>query len=323
MFEVPSVLSRAQSALQGLLPSTRRFVYADLPRSGLGNKVLVWGRALAFAHVNRIPLFVHGWVQLKLGPILRRERSARLYFGYFDDPRVVGPLGRLLLRRAARQIREPEGLTPPADGAVTAYVFNELPHWSDTFKGLRDQRAIVRDAFNAIVHPAQRRALDRLAAPVLGVHIRQGDFRALRPDEDFAKVGHVRAPLAYFRSRIVALRRVCGEVPVTVFSDGRDADLAEILTMPGVRRSTAPSDLVDLLLLARSQVILAAPGSSFGALAGYLADAPLLHHPDHYHAPARPPEVNERWYEGPIGEEPERWPALLLENLKRVTPVPR
>ncbi len=174
-----------------------------------------------------------------------------------------------------------------------------------------------------IVRPEHRRELARLAPPVIGVHIRHGDFRALRPNEDFAKVGLVRAPLSYFRSRLLALRRICGAVPITLFSDGRDEDLAEILEMPGVSRSPAASDLVDLLLLARSQVILTAPGSSFSALAGFLADVPLLHDPAHYHAPSRPAEVNERWYEGPIGEEPERWPALLLENLKRVTPVPR
>ncbi len=318
MLEVSSVVSRAQHALLGARPSTTRFVYADLPRAGLANKVLVWGRALAFARRSELPVFVDGWVQLKLGPLLRRERSARIYLGYFDDPRSLGPLGRLVLRRANRQIREPEGRAPPAAGGVTAYVFHELPHWSDTFKGLREERDHVRDAFHAIVRPEHRRALERLAPPVVGVHVRQGDFRSLRPEEDFAKVGHVRAPLAYFRSRIEALRQVCGEVPVTLFSDGRDADLAEILALPGVRRSTAPSDLVDLLLLARSRVILAAPGSSFGALAGFLADAPLLHHPDHYHAPCRPPAVAERWYEGPCAEDPAAWPPLLMENLKRL-----
>jgi hypothetical protein len=322
---VGGVLSRCRNAWTGHERSTARFVYADLPSAGLGNKMLVWARAVAFAHRNPMPLFVTGWGQIKVGPLLRRERSARFYFGYFDDPCAVDPLGRLILRRAERQQVDPEvaAIPPPAKGdPITAYVFRGVPHWSDSFAGIREDHGHVRAAFHAIVTPEHRRELSRRPAPVVGVHVRLGDFRALRPGEDFAKVGHVRAPLSYFRSRIEGIRRVCGgSVPVTLFSDGRDSDLAELLALPNVQRSTGPSDLVDLLLLARSRVIVVAPGSSFGQWAGSLADAPVLHHPAHFHAPSRPPELNERWYEGPAGESAESWPKLLLENLRGIREV--
>ena len=315
-------LSRGRHVWTGLRPSTARFAYADLPSAGLGNKMLVWARAVAFVHRSPMPLFVTGWGQIKFGPLLRRERSARLYFGYFADPCAVDPLGPLILRRAERQQLEPEitALPPPVAGdPVTAYVFRRVPHWTDSFAGIREACSHVRAAFHAIVDPEQRRELSRRPAPFIGVHVRLGDFRPLRPGEDFAKVGAVRAPLSYFRAHIEGIRRVCGEsTPVTLFSDGRDGDLAELLALPHVHRSTAPSDLVDLLLLARSRVIVTAPGSSFGQWAGFLADAPVLHHPAHFHAPSRPPELNERWYEGPAGESAESWPPLLIENLRRM-----
>jgi hypothetical protein len=314
--------SRSLHVWTGLRRSSTRFAYADLPSAGLGNKMLVWARAVAFARQNPMSLFVTGWEQIKLGPLLRRERSARLYFGYFDDPCAVDPLGGLILRRAERRCVEPEiaALPPLAAGEpVTAYVFREVPHWSDYFAGIREHCGQVRAAFHAIVKPEHRREVSRRPAPFIGVHVRLGDFRALRPGEDFAKVGQVRAPLSYFRSRIEGIRRVYGgTAPVTLFSDGRDEDLAELLALPEVRRSTGPSDLVDLLLLARSRAIVVAPGSSFGQWAGFLADAPVLHHPAHFHAPSRPPELNERWYEGPAGESAESWAPLLIENLRRM-----
>lgn len=169
-----------------------------------------------------------------------------------------------------------------------------------------------------MIRPEQLRSLATHARPVIGVHIRHGDFRPLRPGEDFAKVGLVRVPLVYFRSRVLALRQVLGELPVTVFSDGRDEDLREVLDLPNVSRSNTASDLVDLLLLAQSQLILPAPGSSFAHVATFLADAPVMHDPRHFHAPARPPEVNARWFEGPVSEFPEEWPPLLMENLERI-----
>ena len=36
-------------------------VYAKLPRGGLGNKMLVWARALVFSQRNSLPLFVSRW----------------------------------------------------------------------------------------------------------------------------------------------------------------------------------------------------------------------------------------------------------------------
>ena len=39
----------------------KNYVYAKLPRAGIGNKLIVWARALVFAHVNnKLLLFQTG-----------------------------------------------------------------------------------------------------------------------------------------------------------------------------------------------------------------------------------------------------------------------
>ena len=36
-------------------------VWADIPSCGLGNKLLIWGKSLAFARQHALPLTVTGW----------------------------------------------------------------------------------------------------------------------------------------------------------------------------------------------------------------------------------------------------------------------
>jgi hypothetical protein len=146
---------------------------------------------------------------------------------------------------------------------------------------------------------------------MIALHIRRGDFRALRPTENFAKVGNVRTSDAYFLSIISHLRAAAGsDIPITVFSDGKDDELRAFFDLPNVARSTASNDLLDLLLMARSRVIVTSAGSSFGDWAAYLSDAVVLRHPDHIHAPIRPGAVRERNYEGPSPSSDSEWREL-------------
>lgn len=62
-------------------------VIADIPRCGLGNKMLVWAKAMIFARAHDLPLYTFGWEQFNLGPLLRGERSNRFYTGYFKKER--------------------------------------------------------------------------------------------------------------------------------------------------------------------------------------------------------------------------------------------
>lgn len=73
------------------------------------------------------------------------------------------------------------------------------------------------------------------------------------------------------------------ELPATIFSVGKDEELAPLPAVLGVQWAERNPDIVDLLLMAQSQLIIFSAGSTFGYWAGFLADAPLLLHPDHIH----------------------------------------
>lgn len=285
----------------------RPTVLVVLPRAGLGNRLLVWANAVVFAHLNGLPIHTVGWHQIRLGPWLRGERTKRYYGGYFmPDAGLIArltDLPRYRLTSNARNLVNPpvERMSAQALAHTRWIVFDALPHWSDYFRDLKGHRALVREKLYAQVHPTVRRQLAACTRPSIGVHARLGDFRALKPGEDFAKVGAVRTPQSYFVDAIKKLREVRGpQTPVTVFSDGRRDELHELLSLPGTELAPPRNDLVDMLLLARSDVIVTSAGSSFSYWAGFLSDAQLILHPDHIHGSIRP--LDDSLYEGPVSD---------------------
>ncbi len=314
----------ALSLLQDVLVSKgTSFAYAKLPRAGLGNMLLVWARARVFATVNRLPLMASPWARrFAIGPYLRRERSKRRYEGGFDPHQELSRIERLYALRVCRRVHEPPCSELERAQSSTTYVFDTVPHWSDYFRDLKAHRDLVRDALFRMTSAETLASLSRLPAPVVGMHVRMGDYRKLSPGTDFAKVGTTRTPLGYFAAVIRTLRSLHGsELPVTLFSDGHDHELAELLGLPGVTRAPRAHDLVEMLLLAKSRVVVCSAGSTFGYWSAFLADAPVIMHPDHIHQTIRPASLADTLYEGPAFDPSGlEAPPLLLDNLRRVRP---
>jgi hypothetical protein len=100
---------------------------------------------------------------------------------------------------------------------------------------------------------------------------------------------------------VKSIRKSSGEnLPVSLFTDGYRHEFEEIFSLDNVTMIEGNTDIVDLLLFSRSSILIAASGSTFSYWAGFLADAPLIKHPDHLHAPFRPDEINKHFYEGPM-----------------------
>jgi hypothetical protein len=277
--------------------------------------MFVWARAFVFAQLNNIDLIVSHWGQFKIGPILRKEKHRRLYFGYFRTPSPVNWLKKISILVAYDKIEEPKITeVPPVPG--TLYVFNKSSRMADYFEGIREHRDEVREALLSMLAPHQREALSKLTSPVIGVHVRQGDFRKLAPGEEFGEYGHIRAPLSYFQSLIRGIRQIGGsDLPVTLFSDGSDSDLQELLKMPGVCLSENNSDIVDLILLSRSRIIVTSPSSTFSYWSGFLSDAPVLHHPRHFNTNMCS-RANETFFEGSVVGSSDEWPSSLKDNIR-------
>ena len=271
-------------------------VVADLPNTGMCNRLLCWARALVFGNLNDLDVEVYGWSKFRLGPWLRRERSKRLYHDFFK--KEISSLKALNYHfykymRKNRLLIEPSVLTTPKDKVDAEYVvFNDFPRMSngiDLFCELRGHREFIRESFWSSLSNHLINELEQKQKPYIGVHVRRGDFKG---SKCFVSDN-------YFRDMIISLRDKVGiDKQVILFSDGNEADLKAILQLENVSMEKGNSDIMDLLVLSQSQIIVTSLRSTFSYWAGFLSDSPIVLHPDHEWGNIRPKDLN--LFEGTI-----------------------
>lgn len=264
---------------------------------GLGNLLFPWARSIVAADKHALLPIWPTWPQLKLGPLLRREPDSRSYSALFSRPRgYVGGFAkaRVLARLACERVDgdrllESDPPLAPARRKVLA-VFSGM---TSRFASLAGRHELVRthllDMLSPRVVVPARRNLPRIA-----VHVRLGDFgpppeRADGGTGGASRRSNTRLPMAWYVRVVRCVRAHLGEdVPVTVFSDGADAELGELLALPATRRLTFGSAISDLLALAGADVLIASD-STFSMWAAYLGQMPTA-----WFAGARPQHVTAR-----------------------------
>lgn len=299
-------------------------VVCRLPKAGLGNHLFPLMNAMVFARLNNLPLKIIGYHHLKIGPYLRREKIKRRYIGYFTFQKsfIGEAFDRFYINLVSRRLTcVPEPAVDKLEpGAIKdkLFLFEKLPTYHDYFVHLKPHRVLVRELLRTVIQPDILEKVENTLAPVIGVHIRMGDFRKLKEGEDFSKVGHVRTPEFYFTNIIKEIRKIAGsDLPVSLFTDGYRHEFEEILDMDHVEMVEGNPDIVDLLLLSRSQLIIMATGSTFSYWSGFLSEAPIIKHPEHIHAPFRDNITNSKVYEGLFDlKNPD---PLLIRNIREIS----
>ena len=275
----------------------RSYVHADLPRAGLGNKLLVWARAIVFAHLNEFPLFVSNWAEVKVGPFLRNEKSKRQYWGYFVTVNKPSFLKRLEFVISKLTVDPPLERIGESEEKLL-YAFQTTPSWPDYFKDLREFRTLIRERFYQNVSPKYLSLAQRHEPPVIGVHVRRSDFREPVAGEAIGNTCNQRTTLDYYIRTVQAIRAIQGtQLPVTVFTDGREGEIADLLALPKVKMAAKNPDIVDLLLLSKARYIVVSPGSTFSYWAAFISNSYII---THLASGTRIRSVDERLFEGPV-----------------------
>ena len=277
------------------------YVYAKLPRAGIGNKLIVWARALVFAHVNNKLLFVSNWADFKIGPFLRMEKQKRQYFGNFNQTNKLSFFRYVYLIFIGKTMYDPAlEVLKQKDQNFSLYKFEKISSWKDYFEGIRDYRDLIIESFFKMVSKNTINKVNLSKIPVIGVHVRLSDFKEAGLDQEIGSTPNLRTPLSYYVKVIQIIRKTFGgSLPVTIFSDGHDEELECFLEIPGVRLAKKNSAIVDLILLSQSQCIVVSPMSTFSYWASFLSDAIIIKHPGHA-AEIRPTSINEDLFEGSI-----------------------
>lgn len=272
--------------------SVRDFGLFRVGGSGLANCLIAWARASVLADRTGSRRIAATWPSLRIGPILRREKDVRLYADLFvPEADAVAGLRKLhLLARSRRKgFALPDEIARAEPG--TLYVCDGSRIVPEYFEGLLAHRDELRRRLLAMT---RQRWKDRAAANAgaeVAVHVRLGDFLAAAPAGTPAF--NVRIPIGWYRDRIERLRAEAGRrLTVRVFSDGSDAELAPLLSLPDVQRARGGNAIADILALSRAPILVSS-GSTFSMWAAFLGDGASISHPGRLFQRVKPDEAVE------------------------------
>jgi hypothetical protein len=293
-------------------------VICKLPRAGIGNQLFPLLKAHTFAHFNNLPVLVVGYHQFKIGPHLRNEKVKRNYNKFFIfEKNIFFALADFLRINISykKKIVEPAVIELENHRKNNLFfIFSVIPHWDDYFHDLRVHRELVLNIFYKLISPGILKNISNMDNPCIGVHIRMGDFRKMRSDEDFSKLGAVRTPELYFIEMIKKIREINGApLPVSVFTDGYKDEFECLFDLENINIIEGNKDIEDLLLLSRSKLIITSAGSTFSYWSAFLSTAAVILHPDDRTSKIR--SDNSAFYEGTLDVKNK----ILINTIKEIT----
>lgn len=295
------------------------------PNGGLGNKIFVWSYGLIFSKINGCEHYTTNWVEIPIGSILRGQRKLRFYAGNFKSESIRR---RLYLYY---QVKQKQELILSSTDAVleipqkerneVIYTFYKVAEdWHTAYDVIQPYRNLIIKELYKILTKRVLERLEKHRAPILSVHVRKGDFKKLGGKEILtSKAIATQTPNSFFKKTIEQLRKFVGkEIPVTIFTDGKESELKELLSMKNVKMVENDLDIVHLLLLSKSKIIVFSEGSTFSGWAGFLSEAILIRNQQHFLRTVRDKQTNNRIYEGCLSSDIKNWSQVLKNNLHRM-----
>jgi len=245
--------------------------------SGLGNCFYNYFQAVALAERCNARVIVPPWFSVKIGPMLRGQSGKRFYLGMFKPYRGdIGGLRKLwilLSRYWRRNIVEVDGSRPAALelGALNVVTVNS----KFTFDGLYPHRDAIRQRILGIVNDPVPPDHCWGRGKFIAVHVRMGEFAQVSDTKLITGgMDNVRVPLSWYVNLVKKLRACYPQMPIFIFSDGKEHELMPLLEM-GATLYRSGSDMTDLLAMSGASILVGS-NSTYSRWAVFLGDMPSI-----------------------------------------------
>lgn len=257
--------------------------------AGLGTRLFPWARCVLFARANDVPMLAPQWVQPRIGPLIRGGIDIRAYhrqillWGLFrNPPGTVRRLPKLYALLTLTSVEEPPQIDEPYGGGST--VRNAVVTFRGAgtlFECLNGSERFLLHSLQEITKPVWLELVASFGSVPIGINVRLGnDFRVARSAEEYQTRGALKTPMSWFVASLKRIRDTIGyPARALVVSDGTREELRPLLDLDNVEFVRPGCAISDLLILARSQILLASGGSSFSAWASFLGQMPTISHP--------------------------------------------
>jgi hypothetical protein len=254
---------------------------------GLGNSLFPWARSVVAANTFGLPMLSPVWERVTSGggwitaikTLSLQNASRRTYRGLFHRKLSFRKRVRELLV-FSRATYLDESLLPKqiesniSSSGPTVFVFENI---RDGFDPLWPHRTYLRAEFTKLIKPEVLASVPSWVEPRFGCHIRLGDFQKTSDPIRLAQV-NARLPLAWYACQLQLLTAYWPNVPIEIFSDGTDEELASLLRLPNVSRANYKNAVADLVAMTRLRLLICS-GSSFSAWAAFLGNMPTIWFP--------------------------------------------
>jgi hypothetical protein len=258
-----------------VLGSTVDLWFMRVGGHGLGNSFYAYFHAVALAEKYGATVVTPPWFSLKIGTLLRGERSKRFYWRMFRP--FAGELHGMekllaLLLSYPKRVIVLDGATEPV---VVSGALNFVVSGKFSFAGLHRHRTLIRERLLGAVNDPVPTDHQWGAGDYIAVHVRLGDFT---PVADQAVTSgekpNLRIPIKWYLNQTRALRSRFPQLPVYVFSDGDEKSLACLLD-EGARMYRSGSDMTDLLAMSGASVLVGS-NSTYSRWAAFLGNMPSV-----------------------------------------------
>jgi hypothetical protein len=88
--------------------------------------------------------------------------------------------------------------------------------------------------------------------------------------------------MSYYIAEITRIQNEHPDYLFHVFSDGYPEELSSLLGFKNVVYFNSINDIVDLYQMSKSKILITSAGSTYSYWAGFLGDAEIVQHPDHF-----------------------------------------
>ena len=248
---------------------SREFGLLRVGGSGLANLLVIWARCLVQSRRYGLKRISPTWLQICREQWIQNSPDKRTYHGLFHaSPDEITGLRRLSLLATAKRVPESRLGQPIPDGST--FVFEGLEGF---LIPILPYRELVSAELIKMTLPAHKRAIQEGFSPDVAIHVRRGDFGA--GDQSS---GNNRIDLDWYIGVLRRLQERFGSLTTAVFSDGTDEELAPLLAIDGVRRTSFGQSIADILGLSRARIFIAS-GSTFSMWASFLGQMPTVWFP--------------------------------------------
>lgn len=254
-----------------------QYGYPDVGRFGLGHSLLAWARCVVWCDQTGSRMLAPRWLRLRIGPYLRGERDKREYFKLFNQDGYIGTIRRTFLLTFLPKISaEGDAALDAAPGhsAVTVFTNSAADNTEKFFSFVRGHSALLHAELRRITRPRYRP--QPAEAPFVAVHVRLGDFTRLAAGDNPADQKNSRLPVEWYASIVQRLNEsAASSLPVVLFSDGSDDELAPLLALPSVRRAPKQESVTDMLQIAQASLLVSS-ASGFSMWGAFLGQVPRI-----------------------------------------------